>query len=44
VYVVDDASRDAVDDTALIEREEIAAIDDPDALRDLIRERAESSA
>lgn len=44
VYVVDDASRDAVDDTALIEREEIAAVDDPDALRDLIRERAESSA
>ncbi|WP_049901911.1 transcriptional regulator [Halococcus agarilyticus] len=44
VYVVDDASRDAVDDTALIEREEIAAIDDPDALRDLIRERAKSSA
>ncbi|EMA55208.1 MULTISPECIES: transcriptional regulator [Halococcus] len=43
VYVVDDASRDAVDDTALIEREEIAAIDDPDALRDLIRERAKSA-
>ena len=44
VYVVDDASRDAVADTALIEREEIDAIDDPDALRELIRERAESSA
>lgn len=43
VYVVDDASRDAVDDTALIEHEEIAAIDDPDALRDLIRERAKSA-
>jgi putative transcriptional regulator len=44
VYVVGDASRDAVEDTALIEREEIAAIDDPDALRELIRERAASSA
>ena len=44
VYVVDDASRDAIDDTALIEREEIVAVNDPDALRDLIRERAESSA
>ena len=43
VYVVDDASRDAVEDTALIEREEIATIDDPDALRDLIRERAKST-
>jgi putative transcriptional regulator len=40
VYVVDEARRDAVEDTALIEREEITAMDDPDALRELIRERA----
>ena len=44
VYVVDEARRDAVADTALIEREEIATIDDPDALRELIRERAKTSA
>jgi putative transcriptional regulator len=44
VYVVDSTNRDAVDDTALIEREEIAAIDDPDDLRDLIQERADSPA
>ena len=44
VYVVDSANRDAVEETALIEREEIAAIDDPEGLRDLIRERAENPA
>ncbi len=44
VYVVERATRDSVEDTALIEREEIAAIDDPDDLRDLIRERAERPA
>lgn len=44
VYVVDHATRDSVEDTALIEREEIAAINDPDDLRDLIQERAETSA
>ena len=44
VYVVDHATRDAVESTALIEREEISAIDDPEDLRDLIRERAEEPA
>jgi putative transcriptional regulator len=44
VYVVDGANRDSVEETALIEREEIAAIDDPDDLRELIQERAESPA
>jgi putative transcriptional regulator len=39
VYVVERATRESVDDTALIEEEEIAAIDDADELRDLIRER-----
>lgn len=44
VYVVDRATRDAVEGTALIEREEIAAIDNPDDLRELIRDRAENPA
>lgn len=44
VYVVDSAKRDAVADTALIEREEVDGIEDPDDLRDLIRERAEKPA
>jgi len=39
VYVVERATRESVDDTALIEEEEIADIDDADELRDLIRER-----
>jgi putative transcriptional regulator len=40
VYVVDSATRDAVEDTALVERDEMAEIDEADELRDLIRERA----
>ena len=44
VYVVDKSKRDAVEGTALIEREEIDAIRDPDDLRDLIQERAEEPA
>jgi putative transcriptional regulator len=39
VYVVERATRESVDDTALIEEAEIADIDDADELRDLIRER-----
>lgn len=41
VYVVDKTSREAVDGTALIQRDEIEDIDDSDSLRELIRERAE---
>lgn len=44
VYVVDSTTRESVEDTALIEREEIDAIDDPDDLRELIRERAKNPA
>lgn len=40
VYFVDEAKRDSVDGTGLVEREELDDIDDPDELRDLIRERA----
>ncbi|ELY91024.1 MULTISPECIES: transcriptional regulator [Natrialba] len=41
VYVVDRAKRDAVDGTALVERDELADLHDTDELRDVIRERAE---
>ncbi len=44
VYVVERATREAVDGTALIEESEMEAIDDADELRDLIRERADGSA
>jgi putative transcriptional regulator len=39
VYVVDSATQDAVDGTALVEREEFERIGDPDELENLIRER-----
>ena len=42
VYVVDDAPRDAIDGTALIETEEMQNIRDRIDLRDLIIERAET--
>ncbi|MFP9190663.1 transcriptional regulator [Natronosalvus vescus] len=41
VYVVDRAKQDAVDGTALVEREELEALDDAAELRKVIRERAE---
>ena len=41
VYVVDDAPRDSVDGTALIEEEEMEDIQDRIDLRDLIMERAD---
>ncbi|MFC3958572.1 transcriptional regulator [Halovivax cerinus] len=41
VYVVDETSRESVDGTALVEREELEALDDADELRAMIRERAE---
>ncbi|MCU4718427.1 transcriptional regulator [Halapricum hydrolyticum] len=44
VYVVERATREAVDGTALIEESEMEEINDADELRDLIRERAEESA
>jgi putative transcriptional regulator len=41
VYFVEErAKRDAVDGTALVGCDELAEIDDPDEIRDLIRERA----
>ena len=42
VYVVDDAPRDNVDGTALIEEEELADIQDRIDLRDLVMDRAEA--
>jgi putative transcriptional regulator len=44
VYFVDEAKRESVDGTGLVEREELEDIDDPDELRDLIRERGEKPA
>ncbi|NEU58522.1 transcriptional regulator [Halorussus sp. MSC15.2] len=44
VYFVDEAKRDSVDGTGLVEREELEDIDDPDELRKLIRERGEKPA
>ena len=44
VYVVDETDRKAVENTALIERDEIDRIGDPGDLRDLIRERADEPA
>ncbi|MFT4883011.1 MAG: putative transcriptional regulator [Natronomonas sp.] len=44
VYVVDRARQDSVEGTALIERDEIEHITDPDELEDIIRERAELDA
>lgn len=43
VYVVEDTNRESVDGTALIQREEIEAIDDSDSLRELVRERVEET-
>ena len=44
VYFVDEAKRESVDGTGLVERGELEDIDDPDELRDLIRERGEKPA
>ncbi|NKE36504.1 transcriptional regulator [Natronococcus sp. JC468] len=41
VYIVDRAKRDAVDGTALVERDELEELRDADHLRAVIRERAE---
>ncbi len=41
VYVVDDARQEAVNQTALVERDEVDRIDDPEELEMLIRERTE---
>ncbi|WP_225332823.1 transcriptional regulator [Halomicrobium urmianum] len=41
LYVVDDATRESVDGTAIVEGTEIEDIDDPDELRDLIMDRGE---
>jgi len=44
VYFVDRANRDAVDETALIEREEVEGVVDPERLKELIRERTDEGA
>lgn len=44
VYVVDQAGKESVDGTAIIEREEFELIDDPEELEDLIRDRGEVEA
>jgi len=44
VYVVDDASSEAVDDTALVEQAELEDVEDTDDLRDLIQERIDLEA
>jgi len=44
MYVVDRATRDSVEGTALVEREELEDVVDADELRDLIEERREEPA
>ncbi len=44
VYFVDRARREAVEGTALVEREELAEMREAEELRDMIRERAEREA
>jgi len=44
VYVVEHATRESVEGTALIEETELEGIDDADELRDLIRERGQEPA
>ncbi len=39
-FTTDETKTDSVDDTAIVSCEELAAIDDPDAIRELLRERA----
>ncbi len=39
VYGVDEASRESVDDTAIVEREELEDVDDSDEFRDLLADR-----
>ncbi|WP_336036076.1 transcriptional regulator [Halobacterium yunchengense] len=39
VYVVDEASRESVDDTAIVERGELEDVEDSEDLRDLLTER-----
>jgi putative transcriptional regulator len=41
VYFVDSAPRETVEGTAIIERDEAEDVDDPDDLRDLIKDRGE---
>jgi putative transcriptional regulator len=41
VFFTDDADRESVDGTAVVGLSDLDASDDPDRLRDLIRERSE---
>ncbi|GAA0270881.1 transcriptional regulator [Halobacterium noricense] len=43
VYVVDEASRESVDDTAIVEREELEDVQDSDEFRDLLADRGAQS-
>jgi len=40
VYVVEESTRDSIEGTAIVNREEAESVDDPDDFRDLIRERS----
>ncbi|MXR22003.1 transcriptional regulator [Halobacterium bonnevillei] len=43
VYVVDEASRESIDDTAIVEREELEDVEDSDDFRDLLADRGAQS-
>lgn len=43
VYFVDKAKRDSIDGTAIIERDEVEDIRDPEDFRDLLKERADAT-
>ncbi|MFB6078182.1 MAG: transcriptional regulator [Halarchaeum sp.] len=43
VYFVDESSKQSIDGTAIIEREELESIDDPDEFRDLLQERGDDA-
>jgi putative transcriptional regulator len=40
-FTTDKVKRESVDGTAIVSCEELASIDDPDRIRELIRERAD---
>ncbi|GAD53399.1 hypothetical protein MBEHAL_2159 [Halarchaeum acidiphilum MH1-52-1] len=43
VYFVDESKQESIGGTAIIEREELERIDDPDAFRDLLKERGDDA-
>jgi len=44
VYIVDRTDRESVEGTALVERDEICSIEDPEDFKDLVRERGQEPA